>query len=370
MRVPEPTPQSLNELIPEELRDLLSVSGRAFADQRGENFLRAVVTKVLLGHNIRDATEPLTGELITKLNLEILRLFVTATKRQSIPVDELIKMALNTLKQEKRKLTHPQKQLALWLLGLTEKGMQNVLRDESSNLDEYYKAYREQCDRIAGDYTKRYSTLSEIGNSVVDVDWLFFVYLLKATGTQTLSTRGSQKSLYGKLFERLILGSLLTILGFDYIGNDASVGLKARSFRLSSRSEKRESDAMLLYELGKGVVFDIGFIGRGNPEISLDKVTRFDSQIKVSGSPTNIKTIIIVDRVSEKSNIQKLARGINADIVQMSASLWVQEVALILREAFGFDHDLLRSDTDAMTFIKDKMSAMSLEQFIPHSKQS
>src|SRR5690606_14779641 len=103
------------------------------------------------------------------------------------------------------------------------------------------------------------------------INWLFMIYLLNTIGSQTLTIRGSDKSTYGKLFEKLVLGSLLHVMGFDF-QKSGELENPNRVFWLSSNDDDRESDATLLYEAGKGVRFDIGFIGRGNTEISLDKV--------------------------------------------------------------------------------------------------
>jgi hypothetical protein len=45
--------------------------------------------------------------------------------------------------------------------------------------------------------------------------WKDITRLTTAIGSLTLTIRGSDKSIYGKLFERLILGSVLSILGFQ-----------------------------------------------------------------------------------------------------------------------------------------------------------
>ncbi|MDW4726356.1 CfrBI family restriction endonuclease, partial [Escherichia coli] len=82
-----------------------------------------------------------------------------------------------------------------------------------------------------------------------------------------------EKSLHGKYFEKLILGSLFTIMGFEY-KEKIEEGLNAKCFTLSTRADDRESDATLVFN-GKAIRVDIGFIGRGNTEISLDKVSRF-----------------------------------------------------------------------------------------------
>ena len=70
------------------------------------------------------------------------------------------------------------------------------------------------------------------------VNWPFVLYLFTAIGAQTLAIRGSEKSKYGKLFEKLVLGSLLTLLGFQRI-DPGDTEKKQRVFWLSSRGKKR-----------------------------------------------------------------------------------------------------------------------------------
>lgn len=167
---------------------------------------------------------------------------------------------------------------------------------------------------------------------------------LNAIGSETLTIRGSEKSSYGKLFEKLVLGSLLSILGFRY---EASKEIGAGTFWLSTQEDKRESDATLLYELGKGVRFDIGFIGRGNPEISLDKVTRYGREEEIQGAHWYMATIIIVDRLGKNSRVERMARNVGGEIVQMSAAFWPQVVARLLEENLeGYKHELANMSED------------------------
>jgi len=65
--------------------------------------------------------------------------------------------------------------------------------------------------------------------------------------------------------------------------------------------------------------FDIGFIGSGNPEISLDKVTRFEREILLSCSKFFMATIILVDRIGANSRIERMAEEVQGTIIQMSA---------------------------------------------------
>jgi len=55
----------------------------------------------------------------------------------------------------------------------------------------------------------------------VRLNWKDIARLTTAIGSQTLAIRGSDKSMYGKLFERLILGSMLTILGYKRVNREA-----------------------------------------------------------------------------------------------------------------------------------------------------
>ena len=135
------------------------------------------------------------------------------------------------------------------MLGLTDKIFQNVLRDNPDALAEYRDRYIESCRAAIANHTRTCGDLK--GELALDsgvkaqVNWLFLTYLLNTIGAQTLAIRGSEKSAYGKLFERLILGSLLSILGFQQVMPPPQ--RLHRVFWLSSQGEKRESDATLLY---------------------------------------------------------------------------------------------------------------------------
>jgi len=98
----------------------------------------------------------------------------------------------------------------------------------------------------------------------------------------------------------------LTLLGFRLVSKENIIDFN-KVFWLSERKEKRESDATALIRAGQGVRFDIGFIGRGNPEISLDKVSRFEREIELGRQKHYMATIILVDRIGERSRIVELA---------------------------------------------------------------
>ncbi len=149
--------------------------------------------------------------------------------------------------------------------------------------------------------------------------WEWALSLMMAAGSQALAIRGSEKSLYGKFFEKPVLTAALSILGFSYVEPGDS---HPRSFWLSEQGERRESDATAIWKLGQGIRFDLGFIGTGNPEITLDKVSRFERVVEMSGTKYYMRTFIIVDRVGLGSRIPTLAQEIGGRIIQMSANDW------------------------------------------------
>lgn len=319
----------------------LQMSGDEVIERLGIDAVKDVIFRILTGSNIRDSTELLTRRRTTTVNLGIVSLFLTALERDQDYRDALIESARSVISSKRRNAG--ELKLARWIIGLTNKSVQNVLRDDSAKFDDYVKNYRSITESVASGFEAEQKRLSvnarEGSGSTGPINWNWFAYLANAVGASTLSIRGSDKSTYGKLFEKLILGSLLEILGFEF-EPEGETKLSSRKFVLSTRGERRESDATLLLDLGKAVRFDIGFIGRGNSEISLDKVTRFASEEEISGASRYITTIIIIDRVGGGSRVPALAKGMRGHIVQMSASYWPKQIAQVISEITGIPDEL------------------------------
>ncbi|MEM9687628.1 MAG: CfrBI family restriction endonuclease, partial [Bacteroidota bacterium] len=110
---------------------------------------------------------------------------------------------------------------------------------------------------------------------------------------------------------------------------------------------------------------DLGFIGPGNSEISLDKVSRFEREMDHGRQLHYMSTIILVDRIGEGSRIVDMAREINGHIIQMSMTYWVKEVADILSEKTSFRHPILKMTSDeSLELIEDKMKKIDLKTFM------
>ena len=358
---------SLVALMNDESVDLLDASGPELISKMSIDTVRTVVLDVLSGKNLRDSTEMLTRRRLAALNAATIAMFIEGTQAQSDFVERLPTIAARILKSGR--LSKSERWVAQWALGLTGKASQNVLRDDASLLAEYRERYVSVCEEVIRESVAEFGDLDgeiRIGDELATaLSWKFMVYLLGTVGAQTLTIRGSEKSIYGKLFERLVLGSLLHILDFRFTGSDGPKQFE-REFWLSSHEEGRESDATALWQAGQGVRFDIGFIGRGNPEISLDKVSRFAREIELGRSAWYMATIIIVDRIGRGSRIKDMARKIDGDIVQMSMAYWPQEIAQILSHRMGFQHhlvDMPRSEVG--DYLREAMKSVPLTDYLP-----
>ncbi|MCB9456040.1 MAG: CfrBI family restriction endonuclease [Anaerolineaceae bacterium] len=356
----------LTSLLSADTLGLLTTSGKDLIKRIGIDVIRGVVLDVLTGRNIRNSTEILTRRRIAALNLATFQLFLQGSKDIDNFIERLPYIASEILSA--RRLKKEERWLSQWILGLTEKGVQNILRDNYQLLAEYRDSYIDTCREVVAQQSLDYGELSgdiHIGTELqININWLFMTYLLNTIGSQTLTIRGSDKSTYGKLFEKLVLGSLLHVMGFEF-QKSGELENMTHVFWLSSNDDDRESDATLLYEAGKGVRFDIGFIGRGNTEISLDKVSRYNREIQLGRENWFMATMIVVDRIGEGSRIQELANKIDGTIVQMSAGYWPQRVARTLKQVLGFEHPLVTMEqSEVGDFLKEQMHDVPLEAFI------
>jgi hypothetical protein len=359
----------VGEFVPQAMTELIGSRGVDVIRRIGIDEVKKVIADVLCGVNLRDSTELLTRRRIGMLNAATLVLFLRGLSASKDFLDTLPHVATAGLRN------HPSKQerwLLQWLLGLTGKGVQNILRDSHSALEQYRDRFvvthRDMIRRCAREFGPIAGVIKLDGQQAVEVSWDFLLSIFCAIGSQTLAIRGSEKSTYGKLFERLVLGSVLQMLGFKHVRFPPSETKNV--FWFSSRLGARESDAAVLCGPGKAVRFDIGFIGRGNPEISKDKVSRFERQLEVTGEDKKVRkyycaTFVIVDRVGERSEIIEQAKAINGTIVQMSMSYWPKILAKKLYEKTGFRSTLLRvSDGKVDAWLRNKTEKVSIGEFV------
>lgn len=352
-------------LFPESARPLLVATGPELVERIGLDAVREVILDVLSGVNLRDSTEMLTRRRIAFLNAAMIKTFTDANRTIGNFDARLPSLAVEGLSG---RLSKADRWILLWLLGLTEKAMQNVLRDKSETLANYAVNYQEAIletmERARADWGDLSVEIKNAGHST-SLNWTTLLHLSTALGSQTLAIRGSEKSLYGKLFERLILGSLLHVLGFRMISQDELTSNDQQVFWLASQGERRESDATLLYRAGLGVRFDIGFIGRGNSEISLDKVSRFEREVDFGRKTWYLATYIVVDTIPKTSRLPELAANIEGSIFQMSMGYWPKVVAQALHGTLGYKSPLLAvADRDIRAYLTECLSDAPLHRIL------
>jgi len=355
---------NLLDLMPKNLGALLESNGVTFIKRAGEDNIRQVVVDVLCGNNLRASTEHLTRLRLGRLNASTFMIYLYGLQTAKDFVHTIPKMAFHKITGRASK---PEKEICKWMIGLTGKGVQNVLRDNKQQLKKYTESFADNLNRLAAEVEKESGKLQccvQFANGKNSVlDWHDILSLFCTIGSQTLAIRGSEKSTYGKLFERLVLGSVMSALGFEQIVYPPKKTSKV--FWLSSKIGEREADATLLVAPGQAIRFDLGFIGRGNPEITKDKVSRFERDLEIDKQTYHSATCIIVDRVGEGSGLEEQAKRAGAKVIQMSMSYWPIELGKWLSTKFNHKSDIADcKPAELPTLLKQKLSAVSFENFV------
>ena len=338
-----------------------------FIETTTEDGLKGIIESVLLGGNVRDTTEYITKKRLINSNISLLDLFINCNDicLENLSVAEFLDEVCRNLSNSSNS---NERLLNLWLLGLTKKGLDNIVRTEI-NIQDYKIKYHESIMESIELLNKHFGEISgeiTINNNKIKITCELLVLLFSAIGSQTLSIRGSAKSMNGKLFEKLVLGVVLSILDFKfYKSQPANINIGEKIFWLSKLDEhEREVDATVLYN-GQAISIDIGFIGKGNPEISLDKVSRFGTHKTFGSIKHDMSTIIIVDTVGENSDIFYKASKVNASIVQMISHTWLLDVAKLICEKFQIQHEILSIPVDKLpNYINKKINYINISEFI------
>lgn len=368
----------LSDLMPVSGKLLLTGTGKDFVERVGEALIREAVLGVLCGENLRSQTEFLTRNRISQISTALFALYLNGKLAHKDFSKNVLQLSLDQLKAAKRS-NNADVWIAQWFIGLTGKSVQNVLKSNPKALDEYLERFNESQDAAIKLAEDQFGNLSGNLGFVKDgtskdsvaLDWRDLLQLMTAVGAQTLTIRGSDKSLYGKLFEKLVLGSVLSILGYTRVSKPKDIDKVSSVFWLSDGSGNRESDATLLYKPAAQVRFDIGFIGPGNPEISKDKLSRFSVEPSTTETTkqTYTKTFIVVDRLPETGKTQDAARHIGAEIIQMSMQFWPRTFAAALSKVTGTKYEVMDvADKDIRSYLESKLAKISLLDFLDSVK--
>jgi hypothetical protein len=150
--------QYFSSLLDADALGLLTTGGAKLIREIGMETVKTVVLEILSGRNLRDSTELLTRSRLAMLNVAMLKLFLEGESRESGFVSRLPSTAERILREGK--LTKAERWLAQWMLGLTDKASQNVLRDDASLLINYREAYEEICSNVVANAVANYGLLS------------------------------------------------------------------------------------------------------------------------------------------------------------------------------------------------------------------
>lgn len=335
-----------------------------FTDTVGKDGIKDIIRKVFIGGNVRDTTEFITQRRLLSSYAATYELFIKTLHSDVSNIPHLVK----TISAEFNKTKSiEEKTFYLWMLGLTKKGFDNIVRDKFS---EYQVSFIQSIQETEEDISSHFGKLSgtlELDGVNVPLDWNFVLLLSLCIGSQTLSIRGSAKSMNGKLFEKLLLGSLLSIMGFKFLSTPPITGFdkSEKLFWLSNMDEnERETDATLVYN-EIAISIDIGFIGKGNPEISLDKVTRFNRYKQISGIGHQMKTIIIIDTVAKNSDLINKAKRVDGVVLQMIKPDWTIDFAKEVCKVFNFDHPLQHKLVQELdSYFSSELKNISVDKYI------
>ncbi|NJL41430.1 MAG: CfrBI family restriction endonuclease [Leptolyngbyaceae cyanobacterium SM1_4_3] len=362
---------TINDLFPEKGKLILTGGGRDFIEKLGVETVRQLTLDILCGENIRTQTEQLTSRRVAIAAGAMVALFAKGWAEVEDFTNQLSDMALSQLKSSRRSdnaLIWP----ANWLIGLTGKGFQNVLRSNPIAQEKYIQAFEVALEEAAQKCEEDFGSIrmflgvveDEHGRVCKNLEWRDITRLTTAIGCLTLTIRGSDKSIYGKLFEKLVLGSVLHILGFEYVRSALSRPIE-RVFWLSDSSDVRECDATVRLRAGKIARFDIGFIGSGNSEIMKDKLTRFANLLELDGKTTTSQTFIIVDRMPQSTKTLESASRAGSEITQMSMQFWPQELARRLESRLSYRAEILDIEEEELYgYLAQKIESAPLLSFL------
>lgn len=321
----------------------------------GKNVIQENLLKILgEGINYRTITEEQTRSKTANANLELAKLI------DSIPDYYFSNLKRFFISVGMQSLLEPKNSeyylICLWFLGLTKKGMDNIVGKKNTELLTYCSSYASTSEVIVNNYNANKAQLT---------DYIKF----SAIGAQTLTIRGSMKSMSGKLFEHLILGSSLTTLGYHFSkqtilsNNYINLSSSAPFFWLSSTEDDngREKDATVYYN-NKLINIDIGLIGPGNPEIISDKLTRYRNEVyNGTLNPTKECTIVLAGQINHGASITRAAKDANAHVIEiLNNDTWLYELQNIIDEFLNYKR-LINLDNSV---IESSLKKLSLSEFL------
>lgn len=170
----------------------------------------------------------------------------------------------------------------------------------------------------------------------------------------SLSKKGGLKSMMGNLLEDPVLYAALTLCGLEFSGRN-SVPEENGQFTLDLReagAHHRQADAVVRLH-GSLIYFDIGWVSDSNPELTADKMQRFQNL----SQDEYANTIVIISQAAENGEVRRIADETNATLIVMDGNAWVTELHENLLER-GLQTELPSIDGENMPSGDDLLNGM------------
>jgi hypothetical protein len=313
------------DLFPEDRRHLIgTLSGNSIINEMSSDELHDMIIECLTGRNPRIHTESWAqAKVFHGVFTGIQKMFCEGKKNNPQFILDAPKVASKYLynhrtsakkKPSSDRLTKIDITLCQWLCNLTGKGWDNILQANPENLEDWANSVLTSIQGVP------YGCIEQ---NIVNM----VIY------NASLAKKGGLKSAMGNLFEPLLLYSGLSACGLKYEPIDSFNTMDGPCFTLNI-NEGRQADAQIKTGLTypPKINIDIGFIGKGNPEIIADKTQRF-STISSAGQKPLDHTIIIVSAIPiEAQLVVRQARLLGAEVITMSGNNWVNELCQHLHQ--------------------------------------
>ncbi len=314
-------PSIFYKLFPDNRKHLIgTLSGSSIIDEMSADEFRTMLIECLTGRNPRIHTENWAqSRVFHGVFTGIQEMYAKGKKNYPKFILEAPIMAARFLYEHHTKTNRLSKEdvlLCQWICNLTSKGWDNILQGNPKNLIAWGQSVLESVQWVKH---------GELETNIINMT----IY------NASLAKKGGLKSAMGNLFEPLLLFTSLKACGIEFVDSTSYKSYRGSCFTLDV-TEGRQADAQIQTGITSPskVDIDIGFIGKGNPEIIADKTQRFGN-LEGGGQKPLEGTIIIVSAVPETDRAQLVVRQatiLGAKVVTMSGCNWIYELSKILIE--------------------------------------
>ena len=338
------------KLFPDNRKHLIgTLSGSSIIDEMSADEFRTMLIECLTGRNPRIHTENWAqSRVFHGVFTGIQEMYAEGKKTDPKFISKAPLKAVHFLHEHRTKVNRLKKEdvlLCQWICNLTSKGWDNILQANPKNLIPWGHSVLESIQWVKH---------GELETNIINMT----IY------NASLAKKGGLKSAMGNLFEPLLLFTSLKACGIDFVDSPSYKSSKGPCFTLDV-TEGRQADAQIKTGIAKPskVDIDIGFIGKGNPEIIADKTQRFGN-LEGGGKKPLDGTIIIISAVPETNRAQLVVRQaelLGAKVVTMSGYNWVYELSKVLK----------KYKISAISTIPDDIGAarVFLTKHLPSSKE-